>query len=562
MDLDQENLHGGSQLGHDAADYVAKVAEKYCAEQRDFLQLANQPRIAELHIEGQALLVRKRDLEELLRRTPRPCDGRQRRISAIVCGVVGVVLMSVAFFFSMLSLEPFRLGVTGTLVCVGIALITPYAVHEFLEAYANEHLRKGVVTLVFLSAVAGGALLAGIRSDLLVRQVRDATPSVVIDSDTTGASEHGESFYEDAKQPMRLLMILLALAIDLGAGIAIHRAVDLSEDSGREYQQVSDELAQVCTQLGRVVSELVFRTNAPAVFEKGFWRDFYRAMLTQSSRRAVSKVLGLFLCLFLFSAGRTFGQQKLNLVIGVDLTASEKAEGRDGKSRFEKNVRSVAQLLGSVPAGSAVTVIGITENSFGQPFILLSATISNDSGYFGERLASARRLLVSAWRKRSLQIEPSAKNTDLLGAMLMASELFRNNQRARRLLIVYSDMLNTTDGVNFEKAQNFDSQMMLAALSRQGFVPELQGVTVKVLGADASGLGINRWNRVKQFWKAYFTAAGANIAEYSPLDESPLTILDSDADSGEPKSMRQDRSLDSPRGFSKLSVWKIQSRFR
>jgi hypothetical protein len=538
MELDQENLHGGSQLGYDAADYVAKVAEKYCAQQREFLQLANEPRIAELHVEGQTLLVRKRELEELLRRTHRPSDGRRRRISAIFSAIVGVVLICVAFFFSLLSLEPFRLGLTGKLVCVGIALITPYAVHEFLEAFRNERLRKAIIALVFLSTVAGSALLAGVRSDLLVRQIQDATPSVVIDSDTTAAAEHGDSFYDEAKEPMRLLMILMALAIDLGAGLAIHRAVDLSDDSGQEYKHVSEELAKVCTQLGKVVSELASRTNAPALFEKGFWRDFYRAIFTQSSRRAASKALGLFLCLFLFSAGRTFGQQKLNLVIALDLTASEKAKGHDGRSQFEKNTKGVAEILGSVSAGATVTVIGITENSFGQPFIVLSATISDDPGYFGERLTSARRQLVSAWQKRSLQIEPSAKNTDIIGAALLASELFRNNQGTKQLLILYSDMRNTTDGVNFEKTQSFNSQMTLAALRQQGLLPELRGVTVKVFGADASTLGITRWNRTKQFWEAYFTAAGANIAEYSPLDERPQTVLDLGAGSGEPKNLR------------------------
>jgi hypothetical protein len=33
-----------------------------------------------------------------------------------------------------------------------------------------------------------------------------------------------------------------------------------------------------------------------------------------------------------------------------------------------------------------VTVIGITDHSFGKPDILLSARIPDDAGYFGERL--------------------------------------------------------------------------------------------------------------------------------------------------------------------------------
>jgi len=225
------------------------------------------------------------------------------------------------------------------------------------------------------------------------------------------------------------------------------------------------------------------------------------------------------LCLFLFSAGRTLGQQKLDLVIATDLTTSEKFKGHDGQTQFEKNSKAVRELLGTLPAGSKVTVIGITENSFGQPFILLSATISDDPGYFGERLASARRQLVSAWEKRSMSVEPSAKNTDILGAVLLAGELFGNNQGTTKTLILYSDMRNTTDDVNFEKAQNIDSEVVLAALNRQGLLPDLRDVTVEVFGADAAGEQVAQWKSQKRFWTAYFTKAGARVLGYSMLCE-------------------------------------------
>jgi hypothetical protein len=228
----------------------------------------------------------------------------------------------------------------------------------------------------------------------------------------------------------------------------------------------------------------------------------------------------------LFSAGRTFGQQKLHLVIAVDLTTSERIAGHDGQSQFEKNSKAVSELLGTVSAGSKIAVIGITDNSFGQPYILLSATISDDPGYFEERLASARRQLVNAWKKRSLQIQPSAKNTDILGCMLLAGELFRNEQGAMKMLIVYSDMRNTTNGVNFETARNIDAQATLAALNKQRLVPELPGVTVKVFGADASGLSMSRWNRLRKFWEAYFIAAGARLGVYSPLNEDQLSVFE------------------------------------
>ncbi len=383
MDQHQEDLHCGAHLGHEAAEHIAKIAEDYCASQRQVLELANQPRINELRVEGQEVIRRKRDLEELLRRTPHPRDTRGRKLRAVACWAIGVVLTFVAFFFSLLSLEPFRLGFTGKLVCIGIALITPYAVHKLLGAYKSERLLNGIIALVFVCAAAGGALVAGIRADLLARQIQDTAPAVEIDGEAAPSVETPVSFYEETKTSMRLLMVLLALAIDLVAGVAIYQAMEAWDDSGRDYSQVLENLAAVNVRWGELVSELTSRTNAPALFEAGFWRDFYRAMLTQSAKRAGSKLLGICLCLVFLVGGKAFGQEKLNLVVAVDLTASESVKGHDGKSQFDKNMTAVERLLGSVPAGSKVSVIGITEDSFGRPYILLSATISGDAGYFG-----------------------------------------------------------------------------------------------------------------------------------------------------------------------------------
>src|SRR4029077_21088225 len=166
---------------------------------------------------------------------------------------------------------------------------------------------------------------------------------------------------------------------------------------------------------------------------------FYRAMLTQTARHAATKLLVLTLCLLLLGSGRAFGQDRLNLVIAVDLTASQAVRGHEGKSQFIKNVQGVTRLLGSVPAGSRITVIGITENSFAQPYTLLIAEISDDQGYFGERLAVARQQLIGAWQKRSAQLAPSARSTDVFGALLVTSALFQEEpDRHRKVLVLYS----------------------------------------------------------------------------------------------------------------------------
>lgn len=521
MDQHQEDLHCGTHLGYEAAEHIAKIAEDYCASQRQFLELTNEPRINELQVEGQELVRRKRALEDVLRRTPRAGDRWGRKSRAVACLAIGVLLTFVAFFFSLLSFEPFRLGSTGKMVCVGIALITPCAVHELLGAYKSEKLLKSIIALVFVCAVAGGALLAGIRANLLARQIEDTAPAVEIDGEAAAPVETQGSFYEETKAPMRLLMVLLALAIDLGAGVAIHRGIGLGDDFGQDYSQVSEELTVVNVRLGEIVSELTSRRNAPALFEAGFWRDFYRAMLTQSVKRADSKLFGVFLCLVFLVGGRAFGQQKLNLVLAVDLTGSESVKGHDGESQFDKNMMAVQRLLGSMPADSRISVIGITEDSFGQPYILLSATISDDAGYFGERVASARQQLLRAWRKQVSRIGASAKETDVLGAVLFAGELFRQTRADKNILVLYSDMRNTTSRLNLERPYPLNVRAGLADLTRRGLVGDLHGATVYVEGADAAEMTASQWNRVRQFWLGYFAEADATVADYSVLARIP-----------------------------------------
>jgi hypothetical protein len=183
----------------------------------------------------------------------------------------------------------------------------------------------------------------------------------------------------------------------------------LGASSGEDFENLSKQLTDIEERLAAVVFQITALNNAPGIFVARFWRDFYRAMLTQAVRQAATKLLGVALCLLLFGGGRAFGQQQLNLVIAVDLTASEAVKDHDGQSQFNKNVQGVTRLLASVPASTKVTVIGITENSFAQPYILLSATISDDQGYFGERLTAARQQLIDVWQKRSAQLEPSAR---------------------------------------------------------------------------------------------------------------------------------------------------------
>jgi hypothetical protein len=522
MNREPELTEAGSQLGSEAAEHVARRAEDYCERERQRIELSNQARITALHVEGSRLIKLERQIEDRLRSAPPAGDLRGRKGKAYFYWFTGIVLAVAAFFFSLIAFEPYRLGWYGDLYCLGVALVTPFGIEVFLDTWKSEKLFKAVVTLVFIAALSGGALLAAMRGDLLSQQVYESTPAIVIEGEVPPTPPPQKtSFYDSTQDSLRILMLLLALAIDLGAGVAIHRALLLGAPCGEDFAKLSRELTSVRERLAAIVFEITALNNAPGIFVARFWRDFYRSMLTQTVRQATRRLLGLALCLLLFG-GRAFGQQRLNLVIAVDLTSSEAAKDHDGQSQFSKNIQGVTRLLAAVPTNSKVTIIGITEDSFSQPYILLSATVSDDQGFFGERLAAARQQLIRTWRKRSAQLGPNARSSDVLGALLVASALFREAPaRQRNVLVLYSDMRHVTTALNLESPAHISVDTVLTTVETHKLLTNLSGVEVFVLGADAAGANVSQWESLKQFWTTYFKKAGATLSGYSILCEVP-----------------------------------------
>src|SRR5204863_1853242 len=134
--------------------------------------------------------------------------------------------------------------------------------------------------------------------------------------------------------------------------------------------------------------------------------DVYDAMLSHTTRKALSKLLVCVVGILFGLHGSAFAAtERLNLIVLVDLTQSVAVQGHDGKTDLQNNLDAVTHLLIQVPAGSHIAIVGITDNSFAQPYVLLSADIASDEGYFKERLAKSHQQLVLTWQKRIAHLE-------------------------------------------------------------------------------------------------------------------------------------------------------------
>jgi len=312
--------------------------------------------------------------------------------------------------------------------------------------------------------------------------------------------------------------------MEIAAGLAFHQACRLWAEMPADAALLPQRRTELEQRRIELVHEIAALEQEPQEFVNRLWRGYHEAKLRGNKSARFTTMFAAALCSLLFSAGmsRANAAEPLNLVVAVDLTASVGgASGLDDKTELQRDVASVGQLLAAIPAGSRVTVIGITDRSFAEPYVLLSARLDGNEGYFKERIASARRQLLAAWQKRSQKFVENFSQTDLLGALVMASQVFEPRDGHRNMLIILSDMRHETRSLNLAKFTLVPVQPALDRVTRAGLVADLKGIEVHVLGVDAAGKSVGYWKTLRDFWLAYFEKAGAKVRTYSMLRETP-----------------------------------------
>jgi hypothetical protein len=314
---------------------------------------------------------------------------------------------------------------------------------------------------------------------------------------------------------LQILMLLLSLAMELGAGLALHEAWRMFAPDSEDWRKLRARLGEVRERLKTLVFRIQTLESEAALFAATLYREFYRAMLTRAIRSAITRFSIFLLCIVPLLGIHAAAQNKHNLVIALDLTQSEAVEGPTGQSEFQQNLDGVTRQLAAVPADSRVTIIGITDASFAQPYILVSAEISPGVGYFGERLNSATRELMSVWKQRSRNLQPRFPHTDIIGALFLASELFKQTPGSKNALVVFSDMRNSASGLDLETPSIVTGYS--AVLKRGEILAELKNVQAYALGVDGAGKSLVYWQSLREFWAEYFRMAGADMRVYSAL---------------------------------------------
>jgi hypothetical protein len=506
----------GQQLGAGGVDNLVAHAGRICGYEEQRIALKNQGAIASLQMDFHDLEQGERNIEHRLLSAPPSSTSLRFRLKAVYYWAVTAALTAGGLALTLVTLAPFRLGRVAWVFAAGVAIVTPFLVENALEC--QKRVLKSMNAAAALAALASLMLLAHVRANVLDEQLRKGQEQAVVIDGTESASQPETDFYAKSNRPLHLALLLLAFAVESGAAFALREAWLHVPDSSEDWNGMGNKLAVLRERKALIARMVIDLRNEPAIFAARFWRDFYRAMLTNAVRSVLSKMLLTPLAFAVFAVPLSRGQTHENMVVAIDLTASVAVTGPDGKSEFQKNVDAVTGVLAQVPAASSVTVIGITDHSFAQPYILMSARTGADPGYFGERLASARSQLVHAWRLKGAHLEPRFHRTDILGALQLATQILAGMpDPAKKVLVIYSDMRQNTQELDLESPRQVSSFSVLASLC--GPLPALRGVEVSVMGADDARRTNAYWNSLQQFWAAYYLRAGANLRQYSILRE-------------------------------------------
>jgi hypothetical protein len=509
------------EVGGQGIEKLVADAERICIHEQRRIALENEPFIVRLQAEGATLVAEEGRVADRLALAPPP-GGRRRLFWRRIYYWAIVALLAVTGFFSIeLSLAPFRLGWMSWLISAGIAALTPFLIDRFLEHPGMEKVLRVLTAVAAAASLACLMLLAFIRGDLLAQQIRESENQAVVIDDAQPQTQAENTFYDRATGLLCAALLLMAFATEVGGGLVLHEAWRSLPDDSEDWAALRRELLALRGRMAEIAFQITALRNAPQAFEARYWRDFYRALLLGATRGAMAKLLLVLIAGVAFAVPRAHAEDHLDLVVAIDLTQSVAAIGPDGKSDFQKNVEGVGKLLAQVPAGTQLTVIGITDHSFSEPYILIRARVPDDPGYFGERLTAARSQIIRAWNQKTADLKPEFKHTDIFGALELASQIFTQNQGAtRKELVIFSDMRESAPGLDFERMRWVPLYQVIA--SRCGASPELMGVQAFVAGADGEGKSTAYWESLHRFWSNYFQNSGAALDDFSVLRELSL----------------------------------------
>ncbi|MGA2184919.1 MAG: hypothetical protein ABSH47_18015 [Bryobacteraceae bacterium] len=471
-----------------------------------------------------ALRMEKRDaLRAEIRRTPRPDPTPQRSRAWYV--TIAAALVIAAFAFARLTLRPFNLGWETWLYAVALAGVCAVATDEVLEKCRCHGLVTAAAVVSFGTGLIGLIIMAVVRGDIFALYLKNVLSSGVADAASVMASNDAAAlhFYEGAVRKLQLFFGLLAVSMELTTGLAIYEARKIPVVASNALADLERRLRLVEDQMIELLYRVEFLKREAEIVANELMRNFYLGLIQGAARRGVTRVgpfVAALVAAFLLCHP---AMAQPSVVTGLDQSLSSAAKNYDGSTEYAKDVDAAARLIETLPAGSRFRVMGITDQSFARPLVLLSGQIPKDRGplEFIDQITVARKRFAVQMRQIGGTTAPKYAQTDVIGFLWVAGDILREAPVGHRVLVAFSDGRHSAPPPNIETPRLVPVTSALQLVERQHQIPDLRGVDVYFYGVHAAGKDMAYWQSLRSFWAQYFAKSGATLKCFSIMRDVP-----------------------------------------
>lgn len=212
-----------------------------------------------------------------------------------------------------------------------------------------------------------------------------------------------------------------------------------------------------------------------------------------------------------------------NLLFVIDTTTPY-----DDKDK-ELLIRAVGQMFEILHGGERLVIRTITD-SFSTSDRVVERCIPRckATGWFDELINCNQGLIVNETKKAKHDIVEAFRAHLSTVTPRTRSDIARSLANISRedarpggpnLIYIFSDMIENSDHVPGRQFFAVENKRLLAHMRKYGLVASLKGAEVHVFGFGRDGtdarnpLQIGTQQKLQEFWRAYFKAAGANLVE-------------------------------------------------
>lgn len=192
-----------------------------------------------------------------------------------------------------------------------------------------------------------------------------------------------------------------------------------------------------------------------------------------------------------------------------------------------KYADSFKRILDKIAEGDVIVADAITDNPLSQSSFPVNEEfpefnpgtdneilVKNKREEFDTQLQQRRDRIAKTASDLLNDQTRKINRTKILDSMQLAESVFNTYKRPRKVLVVFSDMIEASDHYNFKRQTLSEAarRHIIEAEKKAGRLPKLSGVRVYVVGAGVGSRASSAmYENIENFWLEYFKAAGADL---------------------------------------------------